>query len=159
MIINKSKVIVTTFIIILATPALAFDFGKIITDAVEKSVEDSVESIGNTITQEVDKALSSAMPSLGTEAKKDDGQSIDINKGIIIFGYNGCPHCRKAYAFLKKHNIHYTLMDTSKDTKASRIAQENGIRGVPALFVSGEKFYGFSEGGYTILFKKHGILN
>ncbi len=144
--------------VIIVSPVIAFDLGKVLSDAVEKSVNNSVGSVSNTIKREVEKALSTAMPALGSKSKKDDGQNINLSKGITIFGYNGCPYCRQAYAFLKRNNIRYTLMDTQKDAKASRIAKQNGLRGVPVIYVSGEKYTGFSEGGYQRLFKKHGVI-
>ncbi len=73
---------------------------------------------------------------------KDDGQDINLSEGVVIIGYNGCPYCRKAYAFLAQHNISYKLMDTQQDAKANRLAQQNGIKGVPVIYVNGEKLLG-----------------
>ena len=155
---KKSIVCLVSTLVIFVAPVFAFDLGKLVSDVVEKSVNNSIGSVSNTIKNEVEKALSTVMPKVGTNAKRDDGKSINLKKGIVIFGYNGCPYCRKAYAYMKRNNIRYTLMDTQKDAKASRIAKQNGLRGVPVIYVSGEKYTGFSEGGYTKLFKKHGVI-
>lgn len=155
LLVKKNMLVVVLGMLLLATPIFAFDLGKVLSDSIEKSVDDSV---GKTFKRELDKALSSVMPKLGSRAKKDDGKGMDLSRGVTIFGYNGCPHCRKAYSYLKRNNIRYTLMDTQKNAKANRIANQKGIRGVPVIFVSGERFAGFSEGGYTRLFKKHGVI-
>ena len=144
--------------LLLFSPVMAFDFGKIVSDSLERTVDKTVRSVENSVSNEIEKALSSAIPKVAPNAKQDDGQKKDLSKGVIIFGFNGCPHCRKAYAFLKRNNIPYELLDVQKDKKAKRTAQQNGIRGVPVIFVSGERFSGFSEGGYQKLFKKHGVL-
>ena len=144
--------------IIFASPVIAFDLGKVFSDAIEESVNNSLGSASNTIKKKIEEALSTAMPALGSKYKKDDGKAVNLSRGVTIFGYDGCPYCRKAYAFLKRNNIRYTLMDTRKDAKASRIAKQKGLRGVPVIYVSGEEFAGFSESGYQRLFKKHGVL-
>lgn len=144
------------------TPTMAFDLGKIIEKSIEKNIDRRVRNVENKVTTQIDKTvdqtISSVIPNLNSNAKKDDGQQKDLSKGIIIFGFDGCPHCRKAYAFMNKHKIRYQLMDTQKDQKAARIAKQNGIRGVPVLYVSGEKVTGFSDASYTKLFKKHGVI-
>lgn len=155
---KKSSVALVSALIILVAPVVAFDFGKVLSDAVDKTVRDSVGSVQNSVKKNIEQALSSAMPNLNPKAKLDDGQGMDLSKGVTIFGYNGCPHCRNAYAYLNKNNIRYTLMDTQKDTKAARIAKQNGIRGVPVIYVSGERKAGFSNTSYTQLFKKHGLV-
>lgn len=144
--------------LLLLSPAMAFDFGKIVSDSIERTVDKTVRSVGNSVSNEIEKALSSAMPKIAPNAKQDDGQKQDLSKGVIIFGFNGCPHCRKAYDFLQRNNIPYELLDIQKDKKAKRTAKENGVTGVPVIFVNGERFFGFSEGGYQKLFKKHGVL-
>lgn len=86
-------------------------------------MNNTIRSGDNAISNQIEKALGSAMPQLGAGAKQDDGKNIDLNRGITIFGYNGCPYCRAAYAYLKRNNIPYQLMDTNKDIKSSKISK------------------------------------
>ncbi len=155
---KKINIALVSVLIILVTPVVAFDFGKILSDTLDKSVRDSAGSFQNSVKNNIEQALSSAMPNLNPKAKNDDGQNMDLSRGVILFAYDGCPHCRSAYAYLSRNNIKYQLMNTQKDAKAARIAKQNGIRGVPALYVSGEKMYGFSNSGYNKIFMKHGVL-
>jgi len=144
------------------TPAMAFDLGKIIEKSVEKSIDRNVRKAENSVTNEidrtVDKAISSMIPDLSISAKKDDGQQKDLSKGIIIFGFDGCPNCQQAYAFMKKNNIRYQIMNPQEDVKAVRIAKQNGVKTVPVIFVSGDRVDGFTDASYTALFQKHGVM-
>ena len=49
-------------------------------------------------------------------------------------------------------------MDVEKDSKAARINKEQGQRGVPVIYVEGDRLDGFDEKSYDNLFKKHGKL-
>ena len=146
----------------ISAPAFAFDLGKIIEKSVEKSVDRNVRNVENKVTNKidrtVDKAISSMIPDLSISAKKDDGQKKDLSKGIIIFGFDGCPNCQQAYNFMKKNNIRYQIMNPQEDVKAMRIAKENGVKTVPVIFVSGDRVEGFTDASYTALFQKHGVM-
>jgi len=148
---------------ITATQAWAFDLGKIIERSVEKSVDRQVRTAENKVTNEidrtVDKAISSMIPDLSISAKKDDGKQKDLSKGIIIFGFDGCPNCQQAYNFMKKNNIRYQVMNPQEDVKAMRIAKQNGVKTVPVIFVSGDRVEGFTDASYTALFQKHGVMD
>jgi len=157
-IIKRSLIFSMSLLVLVFTPASGFDFGKALSDAVDRSANRVVNSTANTVTNKINQAISSAIPKLDPTARKDDGQSVDLTQGVVIFGYEGCPHCRKAYSFLNKNAVNYQLMDIQKDAKASRIARENGVRGVPVIFVEGEKFTGFGESQYRNLLQKHGKL-
>lgn len=145
-----------------SAPTYAFDLGKIIERSVEKSVDRQVRTAENKVTNEidrtVDKAISSMIPDLSISAKKDDGKQKDLSKGIIIFGFDGCPNCQQAYNFMKKNNIRYQIMNPQEDVKAMRIAKENGVKTVPVIFVSGDRVEGFTDASYTALFQKHGVM-
>ena len=147
-----------SLLIFFIAPAYSFDFGKALSNAVDRSANSIVNGTANKVTNKINQAISSSIPKLEPGAKKDDGQRVDINQGVVIFGYDGCPHCRKAYSFLNKNAVNYQLMDTQKDAKASRIARENGIRGVPVIYVEGEKMVGYSEPKYRQLLRKHGKI-
>lgn len=148
--------------ILLTSSAKAFDLGKIIQNSVEKSVDRQVRTAENKVTNEidrtVDKAISSMIPDLSISAKKDDGQQKDLSKGIVIFGFDGCPNCQQAYSFMKRNNIRYQIMNPQEDVKAVRIAKQNGVKTVPVIFVSGDRVDGFTDASYTALFQKHGVL-
>ena len=126
-----------TLITLTSMPVAAFHLGKIIERSVEKSVDRQVRTAENKVTNEidrtVDKAISSMIPDLSISAKKDDGQKKDLSKGIVIFGFDGCPNCQQAYAFMNKNNIRYQIMNPQEDVKAVRIAKENGVKTVPVI--------------------------
>lgn len=144
------------------SPVMAFDLGKIIEKSFEKSVDRNVRNVENKVTNEidktVDKAVSSMIPDLSISAKKDDGQQKDLSKGIVIFGFDGCPNCQQAYSFMKKNNIRFQIMNPQEDVKAMRIAKQNGVKTVPVIFVSGDRVEGFTDASYTALFQKHGVM-
>ena len=147
-----------SLLIFFVAPAYSFDFGKALSNAVDRSANRVVNSTANTVTNKINQAISSSIPKLEPGAKKDDGQVVNLDQGVIIFGYDGCPHCRKAYSFLNRNAVNYQLMDTQKDANASRIARENGIRGVPVIYIEGEKLIGFSEPKYRQLLAKYGKI-
>ncbi len=144
--------------VVVTTNTYAFDFGQIISNAVDNSVNKVINDTTSNLSNSINKAISSAIPSLQPGAKIDNGESVNLNEGVIIFGYDGCPYCRQAYAFLNKNGVKYKLMDTQKDAAASRVAKENGIRGVPVIYVEGEKMVGFRDSNYRNLLQKHGKL-
>lgn len=131
-----------------------YDFGKALDNALDRTIRRSV----NKTTGSISDAIVSQMPTLDPNAKKDDGEEYDLETGVTIFGFDGCPHCRNAYKFLNENNVEYTLMDTQKDAKAKRLASENGISGVPVIFIEGERQDGYSEQNYRKLLEKHGKL-
>jgi glutaredoxin len=143
---------------LVCTPVFAFDLGGALSNAIDRSANNVVNSTVNNVTNTINRSISSAIPSLDPSAKRDDGERVDLDKGVIIFGYDGCPYCRRAYSFLKSNNVSYQLMDTQKDAKASRIAREVGIRGVPVIYVEGEKITGYSAQSYRQLLQKHGKM-
>lgn len=150
----RLSALVITFLLVFPATNFAFDLGKTLSDTVGKTVKDVVQkgtgSIGDAIT--------SVLPDVSPNAEKDDGEAYDLSTGVIIFGYDGCPYCRKAYGYMRKNNIEYTLMDTEKNSKANRIFSEEGHRGVPVMYVEGEVLKGFSDKSYKNLLSKHGKL-
>ncbi len=150
------------FITLSVSPVMAFDLGKIIEKSVERSVDRNVRNVENKVTREidktVDKAITSMIPDLSITAKKDDGKKKDLSKGIVIFGFDGCPNCQQAYSFMQRNNIRYQIMNPQEDVKAVRIAKENGVKTVPVIFVSGDRVDGFTDASYTALFQKHGLM-
>ena len=156
---NKKYLIASVALLTFVTAnTYAFDFGQILSNAVDNSVNKVVNDSTGNLSNSIHRAISSAIPSLQPGAKMDNGESVNLNKGVIIFGYDGCPYCRQAYAFLNKNGVKYKLMDTQKDAAASRIARENGISGVPVIYVEGEKMVGFRDSSYRNLLQKHGKL-
>lgn len=145
----QKKVLVGSLLLVGFTmqPAMAIDLSKIIS----KKIEQSIENV-------IDEAISSVLPQVTKDANEDDGQDVNLTEGVTIFGYNGCPYCRKAYAFLEQNDIPYELMDTEKDAKANRLAQKNGIKGVPVIYVNGDKLSGYTDSSYNKLFKKHDLM-
>jgi Glutaredoxin and related proteins len=147
------KIIISLLValVVVLPPVLAFDLGKTLSDSVGKTVKDVVNkttgSIGDTIT--------SMIPKPKEDAEKDDGEVYDLTTGVTIFGYDGCPYCRKAYSFLDSNNVEYTLMDVEKSTKANRIFKKEGHRGVPVIYIEGETLSGFSDSSYRSLLQKH----
>ena len=147
---------------LLVPTVMAFDLGNAIEKSFERSVDRRVRKAENAVTNEidktVDKAVGSVIPDLSINAKKDDGKPKDLSKGIIVFGFDGCPKCQSAYAFMNKRKIRYQIMNPQQDTKAMRIAQQRGVTTVPVIFVSGDRVNGFTEASYTQLFQKHGVI-
>jgi len=157
-----SFVTLVSIAIFISAPALAFDLGKVLERSVERSIDRNVRNAENKVTREIDKtvdnAISSMIPDLSISAKKDDGQKKDLSRGIVIFGFDGCPNCQQAYDFMNKNNIRYQIMNPQEDVKAMRIAKENGVKTVPVIYVSGDRIDGFTDASYTALFQKHGVL-
>jgi len=155
---KQGRLFIVGLLVFISTSAGGFDLGKALSDAVDRTASRVVDNTADAVTDRINQAISSAIPKLAPAAKKDDGQGVDLSRGVIIFGYDGCPYCRKAYAFLKNNAVSYQLMDIREDAKAARIAQENGIRAVPVIYVEGDMLTGFSEPNYRDLLQKHGKL-
>ncbi len=158
MVFRQGRLFVLGLLIFASTSVGGFDLGKALSDAVDSSANKIVDSTANAVTSKINKAISSAIPDLAPTAQQDDGKEVDLSRGVIIFGYDGCPYCRKAYAFLRANEVDYQLMDIRENAKAARVAQENGIRGVPVIYVEGEKLVGFTEPNYRKLLQKHGKI-
>ena len=139
-----------TFVLVLP-PVFAFDFGKSLSDSMGKVVKDVV----NKTTGSISDTITSMIPKPTEDAEKDDGEEFDLTAGVTIFGYDGCPYCRKAYSYLDSNNVEYTLMDVEKSSKANRIFKNEGHKGVPVIYIEGETLNGFSDDSYRNLLQKH----
>lgn len=61
---------------------------------------------------------------------------------IILYGADWCPDCRRAKAFLKEHNIEYTLKDIDLDEAHTKKVEEinRGKRIIPTLVINGTTY-------------------
>jgi len=152
---NIFKIIVVTITCsALFVSANAFDFGKIISEVIEEQVDQVKTEAKNKVEQNIASSLTKSFPKLAKLARLDDGKPVDLSKGIIVFGYQGCPPSRQTYAYMKRNNIKYTLMDVAKDKKAVRIAREQGLPGSPTVFINGKKIVGYQPSVYDHFLKR-----
>lgn len=88
--------------------------------------------------------------------KKPKG--INLEQGITIYGYQRCPYCQKAYSFFNHKGIAFTNKDIRNCAKAKQEAENLGIRGVPVIYINGDKIIGYDKGEITKVLKKHDYL-
>ncbi len=158
--VSKLKLaVIASFAIAIAAPATAFDFGKMISNQVEKAVEKAVEK---TVSDTIDKAISTIMPKRDIKPQTGSSEPVapekDLSQGVIIFGYDGCPYCIKAYAYLNGNDVTYELMDIEKSDDAYLISKANNISGVPVMFVNGQRVSGFTDSSYKKALQQHGYM-
>jgi glutaredoxin len=153
---RKSAILILSSFLVVN--AYSFDLGKILTDAVDKSVNDAIGGATGSVKRQIQDLISTAIPNVNIGAKPDDGKNIDISKGVVVFGYHGCGPFGQAHNFLKRNGVPYQLMEVKKDARAARIARQNGVSGSPTIYVNGERIVGYSSNSYTALLKKHGKM-
>jgi len=153
---HKSAILILSSLLVVN--AYSFDFGKVLTDVVDKSVNDAIGGATGGVKRQIQDLISTAIPNVNVGAKPDDGKNIDISKGVIVFGYHGCGPFGQAHNFLKRNGVAYQLMEVKKDARAARIARQNGVIGSPTIYVNGERIVGFSPDRYTALLRKHGKM-
>jgi len=151
----KRKIQLFLVSVLMTTSAFSFDLGKALSDAVKDTAKDTINKVTGDAQRKVHNLIKTAIPQVDIGAAPDDGKRVDLSKGVFLFGYQGCPPSRKAFAYMKRNKVRYVLMDVQKDKKASRVARENGFSFSPVLVVNGEKTIGFSESKYAALLKKH----
>ena len=157
-----NKIKLSVFISLLAlsvSSANAFDLGKSFSDAIDKKISKAQNKAKDKAARKVHKlAMTTLPPKLAKNARLDDMLPVDLSKGVYIFGHQGCPPTRQAYAFLKNKGVKYRNMDVARDKKAARLSKERRVRGYPTLYVNGEQMVGFGPQQYTALLKKHKMM-
>jgi glutaredoxin len=86
-------------------------------------------------------------------ASKDRSAPVP-SKGVVIYTATWCGYCRRALAFLNANGIAYQNWDIDTPEGAASFARVGGRRGVPALFVDGERLNGYTTEAYTEIFSQ-----
>ena len=83
---------------------------------------------------------------------------------LYVYGWNVCPHCRKAVKFLKEHRIPYEYREIEEQPAevVAKVVEVNGGDDwvVPTLEYNGKWAPGeaFNERRFTDVLKELGIL-
>ncbi len=72
-------------------------------------------------------------------------------QGTVLFTANWCRYCREAEAYLAEKKIPYVRNDIDTPS-GKRALAETGTKGIPLIYVKGQKVQGFSRPAYDALF-------
>lgn len=69
---------------------------------------------------------------------------------VDLYVTSWCPYCKKAIAYLRKHNIAFNAYDIEKDLDAAarKKTLDPGYSGIPFAVINGVNVRGFSEDSY-----------
>ncbi len=98
-------------------------------------------------------SLEKAMAAAAVAARKGGGRAgpAAASADVVLYGTSWCGYCKKARAWLKKHNVAFVEKDVEKDSNAAQElagkAAQAGVeaRGVPVIDVHGTLVMGFDE--------------
>ena len=69
-----------------------------------------------------------------------------MNKKVVIYTTDYCPHCQRAKDLLKRKNILFEEIDVTDDeAKRNEIEEKNGWMSVPIIFIGDELIGGADE--------------
>ncbi len=63
---------------------------------------------------------------------------------ITLYSAPGCPHCRQAAEFLRKHGVAFQELNVRASPKALKQLERLGARGVPVILVGEKRLDGFN---------------
>ncbi|MCU7809608.1 MAG: glutaredoxin family protein [Candidatus Thiodiazotropha sp. (ex Notomyrtea botanica)] len=142
-------------ILLVVTPACAFDLGGMLENAVrdasEKVVEDAVEST-NQVIQEAFPSLPDGVVSI------DKSQVMKTSGRVVMYETDSCGYCIKARRFFKQNNVSYKSRNVAKSSSAKKEFKKMGGRGVPLILVKDRKLSGWSESKLRKMLKEAGYL-
>ncbi|WP_295884108.1 glutaredoxin family protein [uncultured Thiohalocapsa sp.] len=74
-------------------------------------------------------------------------------KRIVLYTTAGCPHCKRAKAFLAREGIAFREMDVGRNPRARKELERLGARGVPVLLIGDARLDGFDEKRFWRLYR------
>jgi len=63
---------------------------------------------------------------------------------VTLYSAPGCPHCRQAGEFLRKHGVAFQELNVRASPKALKQLERLGTRGVPVILVGEKRLDGFN---------------
>lgn len=108
----------------------------------------------------IDRAADEITVRVNTYASPSEVTQVDTlttAKGkVVLYTTQRCGYCKRAKAFLKQQNIHYTEYDVETSKKGQRDFKKLNGRGVPIILVGDQRMNGFSEGRMASMLKNAG---
>ena len=76
---------------------------------------------------------------------------------VTLYSAPGCPHCRQAAEFLRKHGVAFQELNVRASPKALKQLERLGARGVPVILVGEKRLDGFKGPKLKQILLKAGI--
>lgn len=86
--------------------------------------------------------VASRVTSPGTSPSQS---AVSAQPEVRMFATDWCPYCEKARQYFARNGIRYTELDIEKSAAAKAEYQRLNGRGIPVIFVGGERINGFRE--------------
>lgn len=68
-----------------------------------------------------------------------------MQKKVIVYTSNTCPHCTTAKQYLQEKGVEYTEKNIQTDAEARKELIQKGYMGVPVIIVDNEEIQGFDK--------------
>jgi len=75
---------------------------------------------------------------------------------VKMYATSWCPYCAKARAYFARRGIAYVEVDIEKSREGRAEYDRLGARGIPVIFVGGQRMNGFSEARLSQLLSEAG---
>jgi glutaredoxin len=86
--------------------------------------------------------------------ERRDSKAAPVSQDVVIYSTTWCGYCKKAKAYFTRNNIAFTDYDIEHSAQAKQSYDAFGGNGVPVIFVGESRMNGFSEEGFSHLYRQ-----
>ena len=125
-------------------------------DLLKQKLDAKIDDVTADVTDVVFAKLRDSFPAV-TKMTGMKPVPADYGDKVTVFGFDGCPYCRKLTAYLRAEGIDYVNMDVEHNPSAKREFRRLGGGGVPLTIVGSESVHGFNAAMMSEFLREHGI--
>jgi glutaredoxin len=89
----------------------------------------------------------------GKPAVQAQASEVEAEEQVVLYSTSQCPNCRQVKEYFKANRIAYTEYNVEESIDYRRKFYAIGGKGVPMLFVKGERMDGFDQARFEQLYR------